>query len=435
MKIMKIMKIINTMNAQTIRLAWLIAFSFCNVHAASPAPDGDASAAEAVPGATMPAVSAQVLQTYADIAAAVYADSVTQARELHQRILEFTVAPDEEKLRSARLAWLAARVPYQQSEVFRFGNAVVDSWEGKVNAWPIDEGFLDYVAGDAYNQAGEKNPLYAANLVASERILVDGRIVDASRVDAELLAQVLHEAGGIETNIATGYHVVEFLLWGQDLNPEGARMSAGRRPAADYDTDACSSAGHCRRRAQLLRTVATVLVDDLADMARWWAPGGQARAALELPTIYTVVLTGIEELAYAELAGERMRLGLVLHDQEEEHDCFSDNTHNSHFYNVVGIENVYLGRYQRTDGSMVKGVGLSKAVAAYDKNKDRQMRKHINQSRKAMTALVHSAESGQPYDWLIDNDNPEGNALVQAGIDSLAQLAESAAQIKTDLAR
>ncbi len=54
-------------------------------------------------------------------------------------------------------------------------------------------------------------------------------------------------------------------------------------------------------------------------------------------------MTGLGSLSYGELAGERIKLGLMIHDPEEEHDCFSDNTHASHFFDALGIRNVYLG--------------------------------------------------------------------------------------------
>ena len=60
-------------------------------------------------------------------------------------------------------------------------------------------------------------------------------------------------------------------------------------------------------------------------------------------------MTGLGSLSYGELAGERMKLGLMIHDPEEEHDCFSDNTHASHFFDALGIRNVYLGTYRRVD--------------------------------------------------------------------------------------
>ncbi len=78
----------------------------------------------------------------------------------------------------------------------------------------------------------------------------------------------------------------------------------------------------------------------------------------------TAIFTGLGSLTYGELAGERMKLGLMIHDPEEEHDCFSDNTHESHYYDAVGIRNVYLGTYTRIDGSVVAGPSVSDLVKA-----------------------------------------------------------------------
>src|SRR5690606_9569890 len=123
------------------------------------------------------------------------------------------------------------------------------------------------------------------------------------------------------------------LLWGQDLNGTGA--GAGDRPWTDYaQGDACTH-DNCDRRAMYLQTVTELLVDDLAWMTAQWDEGGEARAALvegEPDAAISAMLTGLGSLSYGELAGERMKLGLLLHDPEEEHDCFSDNTHNSHHY-------------------------------------------------------------------------------------------------------
>src|SRR4051812_2459060 len=63
----------------------------------------------------------------------------------------------------------------------------------------------------------------------------------------------------------------------------------------------------------------------------------------------------VGSLSYGELAGERMKLGLILHDPEEEQDCFSDNTHNEHYYDELGMTEVWRARYTRTDGSVVQG--------------------------------------------------------------------------------
>ena len=91
------------------------------------------------------ATQAAVVGTYADIAQANYTDSLIAAQSLQEAVEVLIATPSAEALEAAKAAWLAARVPYQQSEVFRFGNAIVDDWEGKVNAWPLDEGLIDYV--------------------------------------------------------------------------------------------------------------------------------------------------------------------------------------------------------------------------------------------------------------------------------------------------
>ena len=232
-----------------------------------------------------------VVSHYAVLAHAVYEDSLTAAKALQGAVDRLIAEPTEKNLAAARIAWTAARVPYQQSEVYRFGNAIVDDWEGKVNAWPLDEGLIDYVAA-SYGAASEENPAFRANVIAS-----------------------------------------------------------------------------CDRRAAYLKAATDLLVDDLAWMAAQWASGGKAQEGLVKGAPdqgLTAIVTGMGSLSYGELAGERMKLGLLLHDPEEEHDCFSDNTHYSHYYDALGIRNIYLGEYRRTDGSTVRGPGLSALMAAAD---------------------------------------------------------------------
>ena len=369
-----------------------------------------------------PAFAAQeereVLSHYAAIAHAVYEDSLTAARELQQAVDRFIAGPTEENLNAARMVWKTARVPYQQSEVYRFGNAVVDDWEGKVNAWPLDEGLIDYVA-ESYDADAEENPAFRVNVVANTSFTFSGRAVDAQTIDRTLLADTLHELGGIEANVATGYHAVEFLLWGQDLN--GTGPGAGARPASDYDVANCS-VGNCDRRAAYLKAATDLLVDDLVWMTAQWAPGGEAREGLLGGSIelgLSTIITGMGSLSYGELAGERMQLGLLLHDPEEEHDCFSDNTHYSHYYDALGIRNVYLGEYRRTDGTVVEGPSLSDVVAAASTEVDDALRSRLDATLAAMDEIVRAAEGGEAYDQMIGAGNETGNARVQAAIDAL----------------
>jgi putative iron-regulated protein len=226
---------------------------------------------------------------------------------------------------------------------------------------------------------------------------------------------------GIEANVATGYHAIEFLLWGQDLN--GTGPGAGERSANDYNPTACVK-GHCKRRATYLQTVTALLLDDLTWMVEQWKADGEARLNLLNGSTnqgLITILTGMGSLSYGELAGERMKLGLMLHDPEEEQDCFSDNTHWSHYYDALGIQNVYTGQYKRIDGSLVTGPSLSDLVASSDKQIDQQMRKALENTMQKMQVLVASAESGQAYDQLIGEGNDRGNAKVMAAINALLQ--------------
>ncbi|MBY4676512.1 imelysin family protein [Marinobacterium arenosum] len=359
-----------------------------------------------------------VLTNYANIAHAGYEDSLITAKALQRAVDQLLAEPTEANLQAAKDAWTAARAPYQQTEAYRFGNAIVDDWEGRVNAWPLDEGLIDYVAA-GYGSESDENPFYAANVIANKTLRVGGNEVDASEITKQLLAETLHEIDDVEANVATGYHAIEFLLWGQDLN--GNNPGAGARPASDYDLAACSG-GNCERRRQYLKAATELLVDDLQEMVDNWTADGAARQELfakgEQGAIATI-LTGMGSLAYGELAGERTKLGLMLHDPEEEHDCFSDNTHWSHYYDAKGIKNVYLGEYTRVDGSLVKGASLSDLVNAAAPAVDRDLRNKLNSTEQAAQAMVDAAAKGNTFDVLIGANNSSGNQVVQTFVDAL----------------
>jgi putative iron-regulated protein len=353
---------------------------------------------------------ADVLDTYADIALAGYEDSLLTAQALDAAIDALITSPSTETLEAARGAWKASRLPYQQTEAFRFGNPIVDEWEGRVNAWPLDEGLIDYVDA-SYGTESDSNALYVANVIANPNIAIDGVEVDMSEITPALLQEHLQEAAGVESNVATGYHAIEFLLWGQDLN--GTEAGAGDRPFTDFST-----AEHADRRAAYLKAASSLLVSDIEEMVANWKDGGAARDAL--PELgLSAILTGMGSLSFGELAGERMKLGLLLHDPEEEHDCFSDNTHVSHREDARGIQNVYLGRYVRVDGSVVEGPSISDVIADRDAALDTEIKALLDQTMVSMDAMAERAEGGEAYDQQIGEGNAEGNAVVQSAIDGL----------------
>ncbi|MEM1401037.1 MAG: imelysin family protein, partial [Pseudomonadota bacterium] len=330
---------------------------------------------------------ADVAAFYADIALAGYEDSLLTAHTLDAAIDALVANPSQVTLLQARAAWLAAREPYQQTEVYRFGNAYVDDWEGKVNAWPLDEGLIDYVDA-SYGTESDENLFYTVNVIANPSLSIGGQEIDASSITAEFLSDTLHEVDEVEANVATGYHAIEFLLWGQDLNGTGA--GAGSRPATDFDTANCTG-GNCERRIEYLQAASDLLISDLEDIVAAWGDGGDARTALMADgedAAISTILTGMGSLSYGELAGERMKLGLLLHDPEEEHDCFADNTHNSHYFDIVGIRNVYHGRYRRVDGSVIEGPSLADLLAASDAEVAAELTGKLDATYSAAAAMV-----------------------------------------------
>jgi len=257
------------------------------------------------------------------------------------------------------------------------------------------------------------------NVIANPRLMIAGREIDATAITPELLRDVLHEAAGSEANVATGYHAIEFLLWGQDLN--GFGPGAGARPASDYAAGAACTHGNCDRRAAYLRAAAGLLVADLAWMEAQWAPGGAARAVIvtDPRAGLAAMLTGLGSLSYGELAGERMRLGLMLHDPEEEQDCFSDNTPASHYFDGLGIRNVWLGEYRRVDGTVVGRPALAELVAAADPALDAEIRGRLDASVAALDAVRAAAAGGMAYDTMLEPGNARGEALIMAAVDAL----------------
>jgi putative iron-regulated protein len=344
-----------------------------------------------------------VLENYAQLVLATYEDTLSTARELDKAIDALLANPSEATLNAARERWRAARIPYGHSEAFRFYGGPIDAEngpEGQLNGWPLDENHIDAVVTDKYNAAPGLNI-----------------IGDAKRfpeITPELIAEQ-NEAGG-EKNIASGYHAVEFLLWGQDWNnpPE----SAGQRPYTDFVPQGDPATDVNARRGKYLKAASTLIVSDLESVAAQWRDSKEPnyRTTFITGDVYTSLkrmFTGIAALSEVEMAGERMNVPLLSSDQEEEQSCFSDLTADELRANAAGIESVYFGRYKRLDGSTVSGPSLADLVKAKDARAAEEIEARLTRTREAL------GEVKSPFDREILTENVEGRARMQAAIDSL----------------
>jgi putative iron-regulated protein len=345
---------------------------------------------------------------HADLVHAAYSDSLAAAQDLRRAITEFTAAPTPQRLQAARAAWLAAREWYGLTEASRFYGGPIDGAggpEGRLNAWPMDESFLDAVRGRPN-----------AGLVNDRRFVISKKTLAAQ-----------NERGG-EENVATGWHAIEFLLWGQDFDEQGP----GQRSHEDYLD---GQAPNADRRRRVLDTLAELLVEDLASLVQAWSAttsGGRAnyRTGFERGGMESIrrILVGLGSLSHGELAGERLDVAMNTRDQEDEHSCFSDNTHRDIVANARGIQNLWLGRCRRRDGSTLEGPGLRDLVAPI-------YPALASQVTQAIEASVQAAEAIQPpFDREVHGGaDGQGRQRVQQAIDSLVQQARDLAEVAAAL--
>lgn len=407
----------------------------------------------------------QVIAHNAALTYAVYSDTLSTAKQLEQAIAQLVAQPSEANLLAARQAWLAAREPYGQSEVFRFQGGPIDDLddsgkleagkgpEPRINAWPLDEALIDYVAknvdGNARNEDQPKT-----SFVQDLKFAISPDSLAAA-----------NEYKGNEANVATGYHAIEFLLWGQDLNQgqsswDGKALrdtSAGQRPYTDYVAGkGCTSglnkpdkAEVCKRRGDYLQAVSALLVRDLTHVTQAWAPEqdnyrAQFVKAEQAEQSLLKILLGMGSLSYGELAGERLMVALAAGSQEDEQSCFSDNTHRDLFTDALGIQNVYLGRYTQVDGKQLQGPSVKDLLSSKDSALADTLAQQLEATMQAAAVVDAKAKAGTPFDKLVEqfpgkdsegrtvrNANLANNVLVHNAVEALqAQTASIEAAAK-----
>ena len=379
------------------------------------------------PAEETPVTATDVTARYVELAHAGYEDSLRTARALHESVTHFLQAPDPERFDAAKRAWIHAHVVYSRTEALRFGNPNVDAWEGSVNAWPMDEGLIDYVA-DGYI-AHEGNPYARTNLIVHSTVPLTDELIGELQggTDPKAIPNAQVDMSDIETNVTRGYHAIEFLLWGQDLNLQ--QGACGQRPYTDYLVgDGCTNQ-RCDRRRDYLSAATRRLMRDLRFAVVDWSSAGDlyARrfAALPLEEQLDRMIVGLGTMSYGELASERMQVALLTSDQEEEQSCFSDTTHLAIRGNAQGIEDFYLGARRSPDGERVAGASLSALVRRLDPELDARVLRAFEATRARVDALVAAAEAGTPFDEQIAADDHDGRARVQALIDALREQTEA----------
>jgi putative iron-regulated protein len=323
---------------------------------------------------------------YADHVHKTYAEAAAEAGKLEAAVTALLDAPSEETLSAARKAWIAARQPYLRSEAFRFYDGPIEAIEGEINAWPMNEAFIDYVAGKA--DAG----------------LINGK----EPLDIATLATTNQKSD--EADVTTGWHAIEFLLWGQDLSLDGP----GQRPYTDY----IAAQNNNDRRREYLKAVTAKLVADIGVLETAWAPSiaGNYRDTfekLDQREALGRIVNGMAILAGFEFMSERMSVALDSGDQEDEHSCFSDTTKQDFIYDLVGIKNVW---HATGLGTLVasRDEALAKRVSELLLDAEVKINKLSNPWDKVLASPKDSAER-KDAEAAVASLQALGNGLKEAG--------------------
>ncbi|MEM6581081.1 MAG: imelysin family protein [Pseudomonadota bacterium] len=424
-----------------------------------------------------------LLETNADIALAAYSDSIDTAMALQDAINAFAADPSQETLDAAKLAWLVAREPYGQTEVYRFRLSPIDSTnyadedgpEGDINAWPLAEALIDYViaadpdfgfdqVGATENSVGVNDGGEVDGTIETLNIIADTSIT----IDTDLISNTATAED--ERDVIAGYHAIEFMLWGQDLNDmamvtngddrdeavktQGASNLAagGQRPLSDFTEDALGE-----RRILYMQVVVEKLIADLESVRDGWLDGVEGTYRDQFTSFadtqeaiqrVTEILTGMGTLSEGELAGERMQIAYSSNSQEDEHSCFADNTHRDVVLNALGIANSFYGDYAGYDSDLdgvadettraVNGYGFDDYAA--DVNLESldaviaELDARLQVTEDNYNELDAAARNGSPFDVLIMDDNRNSDNPIFKTIISLNQQSSSIAELAELLA-
>lgn len=341
--------------------------------------------------------------TYADIAFANYSDAASDAEELHTTLQTFIGTPTVKHLTEAKQSWRRARQSYLQTEAFRFYAGPIDderALEPLINGWPLDEFYIDYVEGAPNSGIIQDEALYP-------------------EITPALLQRHNEKAG--ETAITCGFHAIEFLLWGQDLSPNGP----GNRPVTDYTT-----AKHAARRASYLQSCSQLLTAHLTIIRDEWNP--------EIPNNYRdrfltkdprrslwFAVYGLMTFSGKELAGERLLVAWDTQAQEDEHSCFSDTTLDDLRFDVQGLLNVLIGQYSSARGRSVSGIGIQKVLTELDKEATQELTEAV----KATPSLIKKIPA--PFDQaILGNDSSPGRQAILRCVEQLEQISGQLAQFE-----
>ena len=341
--------------------------------------------------------------SYANLVSHYYNEVSLSTQEMNNAIIKFVQAPDNNSLTNVKKKWIAARSIYGITEAFRFYGGPIDGVnkygeegpEGLINAWPLNEAYIDYVKGSPN-----------AGIINNLSLEINNDTIIAANMSED------------DADVSSGWHAIEFLLWGQDFSLE----TAGIREASDYLP---TNEINIRRRAYLVATSA-LLLEHINWLSMEWLENGEGRKAfLNKNDPGGAILTGIATLAGFELSSERIATALDSGDPEDEHSCFSDQTHNDVKANFNGIINVYLGKG-------LNGESFSPSISEFVAKNNLKLHENILEIINETNISINNITV--PFDKMLSEPkNGPGRQAAEKTVSNLLVLAKNFKEAGKDL--
>ncbi len=273
-----------------------------------------------------PAISFDELKTVAlkdftnNVAVPGYLDLDNAAINLNIAIQNLNTNATEVNLTAAKTAWKNMRGVWEQCEGFLFGPVEDNDYDPNMDTWPTD-----YVQMDSL--LNSTNPL---------------AIADIQNITLSL----------------RGYHPIEYIIFGNHGNRTAASITARQKQYMLSLSEDLKSTCH---QLYLSWTVAPTNFSNQVINA-----GTINSLYSKKQEVYLAIVNSL--IAICEEVGEgKMKEPFDAMDPSIVESPYSGNSINDFRNNIIGLQNVYLGKYATNDGKGINDLVASKNIALDNK--------------------------------------------------------------------
>ncbi|HTN18230.1 MAG TPA: imelysin family protein [Chitinophagaceae bacterium] len=294
-----------------------------------------------------------------NIAVGTYSDLNNAAIKLNTSILALNSSATEANLATARTDWKNMRAIWEQSEGFLFGPVADNDYDPKMDTWPTD-----------FNEM--------------ETLLASSDPLTVSSIEAKPLT-------------LRGYHPIEYILFGTDGNRAATSITARQK------TYMVSLSADLKNTCEALYTAWTGSANYASEVLN---AGGTSTVYKTKKELFIALVDGMAGIC-EEVGGGKIFEPYTAKDSSIVESPYSGTSMIDFRNNIIGLQNVYLGRYGSKEGT-----GITDVVAAKNKSLDNKIQGQI----AAAIAAINNVTV--PFELAIFDQRVQ----TKAAMDALATL-------------